>query len=329
MPDIITHYCLAENVFQRLPDKLRSSLCRKVYDHTAAGPDVWFSYRFWNGKQKQDKHLRGGQMHREKTGEFLLALAERCRISHDRQMLFSYLAGYLCHYAMDKTAHPYIVYRTGQYDGTQETRKYRGNHTLLERAIDHRYRKAWGKSMWSAPITGRILRMKRIPESIADDLDAVYAAVYGWENVTKDLDIAVWDQKFFYFLVQDPTGVLNQIVKYADNGISEQEYFSLSYAGRDQGELDILNDKKREWQHPCDPAIRSDESFAELFSRASILAEKLILSAESYISGENGSFPQFLGSDSYETGLPWTDVRNNAVKQYAPLPLRGGRKKKE
>ena len=26
MPDIITHYCLAENVFQRLPDKLKEAV---------------------------------------------------------------------------------------------------------------------------------------------------------------------------------------------------------------------------------------------------------------------------------------------------------------
>ena len=171
--------------------------------------------------------------------------------------------------------------------------------------------------------------MKRIPESIAEDLDVVYGEIFGWKNVTRDLNVAVWDQRFFYFLVQDPTGILNQILKYADNGVSKQEYFSLSYAGRDQGKLDILNAEKQEWQHPCDPAIRSDESFTELFIKASKLAEKLILSANAYISRENNDFSEILGSDSYETGLPWRDARNNAEKRYAPLPLRGGRKRKE
>ena len=326
MPDIVTHFCFAGKVFERLPENLREKTDRAVYDHTAAGPDVWFSYRFYNGRKKQNKHLRGGRMHREKTGEFLLALAERCRIAADRDVLFSYLAGFLCHYALDKTAHPYIVYRTGQYDGTEETRKYRGNHTLLERAIDHTFLKSWGRTLWSAPITGKILRMKKIPESIAEDLDAVYGSVYGWEDVSKDLTICAKDQRLFYFLVQDPTGILNEIVKYADNGVSKQEYFSLSYAGRDQGSTDILNLKKLPWRHPNDPEIRSDESFTELFERAAEEAVRLILAAKAWVSGNDSEFPEILGSDSYETGLLWSDARNNAAKEYDPLPLKGGKK---
>jgi len=266
-------------------------------------------------------------MHREKTGEFLLTLTKQCRNAPENHELFSYLAGFLCHYALDKTAHPYIVYRTGHYDGTEETRKYRGNHTLLERAIDHVYLKEWGKRLASMPITGKILRMKKIPKTISEELDTVYQTVYGWENASRDLTICAKDQRRFYLLVQDPTGLLNRIVGLVDNGKSLQEYFSLSYAGRDQGSLDILNRKKETWHHPCDPEIRSDESFAELFQKACGDAVRFILAAEAFLEDGTADPAAVYGSDSYETGLYWKDSRNIGQKIYDPLPLRGWIKK--
>ncbi len=322
MPDIITHYRFADAVYRTLPETLQKKLQRDIYDHTAAGPDVWFSYRFWNGKCKQGKDKRGGQMHREKTGEFLTALARQGKAGNAPKEMLSYLAGYLCHYALDQTAHPYIFYRTGSYEGTEQTKQYRGNHTLLERAIDHIYRKQWGVSMASAPITGKILRLRKIPDAMRADLDAVYREVYGWEGTSQDLDIAAADQRRFYFLAQDTTGLLNRVLHWVDNGTSRQELFSLSYSGRDQTGVDILNESHTVWKHPRDPEIQSDESFSELFEKAVQRAVVWILATDAYFA-HNAPMPDF-ESNSYETGLCWQDARNERAPICDPLPLRKG-----
>ena len=135
MPDLVSHYYFGEQVLASLPEATQTPIHKDIFFHTTPGPDVWFPMGFYGGKNKA-KSKRGGYMHKNNTGAFLTALARECRSGTDRDALFSYLAGFLCHYALDTVTHPYILYFTGEYDDTPETIAYRGNHMRLERAID-------------------------------------------------------------------------------------------------------------------------------------------------------------------------------------------------
>ena len=160
MPDIITHYRLGQAAYHRLAPDIQALIYGDVYDHATAGPDIWFSYRFWWPKGQKGRPERGNMMQHHKSGAFLLALAKRIPKGDAGSPLFSYLSGFICHYCLDRAAHPYIIYRSGEYDGTAATLSNRGNHMRLERALDLRELSKWGVTL---PIVRTILRLRRLP----------------------------------------------------------------------------------------------------------------------------------------------------------------------
>jgi len=322
MPDLITHYYFGEQVLTSLPESVSERVQKDIFFHTTSGPDLWFSFGFYGGKNKA-KSKRGGYMHKNNTGAFLTALARECRSGTDRDALFSYLAGFLCHYALDTVTHPYILYSTGEYDDTPETIAYRGNHTRLERAIDcWIIRSKYALVPGRFSITERMLPLKRLPDSLRTPLETVYESVYGWENVWDDMNAAIGDRRLFYRLMRDPIHLVNGLTRLLDNGRSHLDYRLLSYRNRDldPAQVDYLNLQHKPWHHPFDPAVTSTASFPELMELARQKALQLIDIIYNYVY-HNGEYDllSLMGNDSYSTGLDCTDPRNNTQGIFKPL----------
>ena len=324
MPDLVAHIWFSERVAAALPPEVRAKTRHLLYPYAAAGPDVWFPLGSYGTK---DKPLakRGGHMHENETGAFLTALIERCRISAARDLLFAYLAGYICHYAMDRTCHPYIVYRTGDYLGTPETLRYRGNHTRLERAIDvWIIREKYGSDPRRFNLNRRCLPLRRLPEALREDITTVYDKIYGWPDAFDALNRAIRDHHLLYWLVRDTTGVLNQLTKLTDNGVSGYDYRYFSYQGRDIDgkKLDYLNLSHAPWKNFADPALVSTESFPELADRAEADAVDIIQKIYNYVYLKQGTLTEFsarIGNASYTSGLDCRDEKNFGEKTYDPL----------
>lgn len=324
MPDLMTHVWFSRQVAKSLPEEIASLLEPDLLGHGAAGPDVWFTCGFY-GTPAKAMASRGGQMHENKTGAFLTALAERCRRSPEGRRLFSYLAGYLCHYALDRTAHPYIVSRTGNYTGAPETLPYRGNHMRLERGIDaYIIRRKYHCDPARFPLGKMAVPLTRFPRSMEKDLDAVYDQVYGWKNTWAALNRALRDQRLFYTLLQDPVGLIAFITKKADNGVAGYDYSLMSYHGRDldSTEVDYLNLGHRPWRHYADPSIVHTESFPELVEEARRLAAEYITVIYNYVyrfQGTPSDVFRLLGNVSYTSGFECSDERNFGKFTFDPI----------
>lgn len=322
MPDLITHQYFGEQVLASLPEAMAAPVNKDIFLHTTPGPDVWFTLGFYGGKNKP-KSPRGNYMHTHDTGAFLTALARECRETEDKDALYSYLTGFLCHYALDSLCHPYIVYRTGEYDGSEATLPYRGNHTRLERAIDcWIIREKYGLVPGRFSITDTFLPLKKLPESIRESLDRAYAAVYGWENVWQDLNAAIADQRFFYRLMRDPIHLVNGLTRLFNDGKSHLDYRLLSYQGRDldKTKVDYLNENHTQWQHPFNAAMVSTDSFPDRMEKARQKARQLIEIIYYYVYHDTEyDLPSLIGNDSYSSGLDCLDPRNDNPGVFAPL----------
>ncbi len=324
MPDLVTHVWFAAEVAASLPPEIRNRLDARLCAYTSAGPDVWFPCGFYGGP---DKALapRGGYMHENDTGAFLTGLVRRCRESGARDALFSYLSGYLCHYCLDTAAHPYIVYRTGNYEQTPETLRFRGNHTRLERAIDvHIIREKYRSGTRRFNLVRRCLPLGKLPECLKEDIDELYREVYGWEDVWAALNRAIRDHRLLYWLLRDTTGLLNRLTPFFDNGVSVYDYRYFSYQGRDLdgSGIDYLNLRHTPWRNFADASLVSAESFPELTDRAAAKAKELISAAYDYVyrgSGDLDEISQRIGNASYTSGLDCRDPRNRAPGVFDPL----------
>ncbi len=322
MPDLVTHFRFAQTVLDAASPSVRSCIRPELYSHASAGPDVWFSVGFYGGAGKE-KADRGNVMHEQRTGDFLMALAREARCSPARDAVFSYLAGFLCHYALDSVAHPYIVAKTGDYRGTPETAAFRGGHMRLEHAIDcYTIRSAYHTVPWRFPFLRLVLTLPGLPGELRLPLDRAYASVYGWTDAWRDLNRAVRDQRRLYAVVRDPCGVVNAVAGALDDGRSAYDYRQVSYFRKDldSERIDYLNLRHTPWRHPWDDNIMSTDSFLDLFEKARLRAIQYGESAWRYVYlSEEGRLGPLLGSVSYTTGLDCSDARNARPPLAEPL----------
>ncbi len=321
MPDIVTHYQFSREVLAALPAESRALVDEPLLAYAALGPDPWYSLHFYGGKKKP-LTARGGIMQTQHTGAFLRALVGELFAAAEPQALFSYLAGFLCHYCLDKHCHPYILCKCGDYnEALPETLPYRGRHARLERAIDcFIIRRHFAQTPWHFPISKTVLRLKQLPESLRGALDRAHEAVYGWPAVFDDLNRCLRDQKIFYWLMQDRFGLMTKLTPLVDNGKTHLDYRTLPYFHKDldSAVCDYLNEKKTLWHHPCDQSLASNESFFELYDKARAEAVSLLGQVLAALRGEPLA-PDALGNASYETGFDCLDPRNRAPRRYELL----------
>lgn len=294
MADLAVHYYFGQSVLSSLQGQC--SIDKGTFEFALSGPDDWF-YCFTDRK----KCPRGVYMHRYKTGAFLQALAAE-------PVLFSYCAGYLCHYLLDAASHPYILARTGYYDGTRETRPFRGNHMAFERALDRwileeKEGKTLGTDGWH-PMTDHMLG-EPLPESLRQQINHAYYTAYRWEDVFPDLLMAKQQMRKYLYILENPGNVARAVTEIVRHPLLRPILYSREYY---QGE-DILNLSHAEWHHPKDVSLRSTLSFPELMEETRQEAVKVILAVS------RGDL-SLIGNRSYLTGFDLDDIRNRAPGLY-------------
>lgn len=319
MPDLVAHYYLGHRVFDTLPPEMQQKINRPLYDFTTAGPDAWFSIGF-PVKKRRKLLVRGKVMHTQKTGEFLQCLAEQAKKRPaSRDDLFSYLAGFLCHYWLDSFCHPYIMTKTGEYDPADaSTLRYRGQHIRFERAIDSHFIRTYFHAVpWRFSPFRRILTLRTLPESLRDGLNEAHEAVYGFENAYDDLCCSVTDERHFFFCAFDRFGILYRLLDRLDKGVSAMDLKQYSYWHKDidPAVFDVMNESHSPWHHFRDTSLVSTESFMELFEKACEHCSSSLEACYAYVYGDAPYPADIIGRRSYETGFDWDDPRH----QNAPV----------
>ena len=310
MPDPVTHSVFGQQVIRRLPEEIQKAVEQPAFQRAVQGPDPWSTLGFFGGRRKQYAR-RGLTMHSAKTGEFLKALTQQAK---QDKALFPVLAGNICHYCLDRRAHPYIICKGGTLAG---------GHTRLERAIDSYYiRSVYGKKPWHFSIPRQIMSCKQYPEALRNGMNAVYEAVYGWEDVFPLINQSLRDERLFYGLMQDPFGIVHMLLRLIPAKKTNYSLYSFFHREIDESKIDYLNESHTPWQHPFDPSIQSTDSFFDLFDRAKAEAAEMIRVAYDWIFRGEETFPQYENSN-YSTGFDCDDPRNLQKPQCQPLVYKG------
>ena len=190
MPDIVVHNTMGDKVLRKLGTEISSIIVPKIFHFSVMGPDPYIFYRFFAPMFRHGINKRSTTMHRTKTGQFLMALAKR---SQSKEM-FSFTAGFLCHYAMDSTSHPFI-YGLAEYKGDM--------HTAIEHKLDVIELERQGKQR--RDIMGLFTAFPDLPE-----VRAAMKEVYGWDD--NAYMIGHRHMKLFHWIIKDQHGILNGIV---------------------------------------------------------------------------------------------------------------------
>lgn len=314
MPDVAVHASFGREVLANLPEEVRESIVSEPYTFALFGPDVWFMHQPWHRREG-----RGRQMHTTKPGAFLTALLRRAGTSAFPKEMFSYLAGFLCHYALDSTTHPYIIWVT------TEERVFPRGHQSLEHALDYVTIEREGYADELHPITRHYFPAIRLPKCLEADLNAVFESVYGWKNAWAEMNRSCRRYRLCYRTMEHPRGFAAHTARLTRANILK----SLVYSESHFHALDPENTEHRTWHHPYNPSLTFQDSFPELRARARDLAVQFITAAWRFLFCSEGTaedFSTLIGDLSYLSGLPADDPRNHRVRSLLPS---GAGKKEE
>ena len=306
MPDVVVHASLGKEVLDALEPERSGAILPDPYTFGLFGPDAWFLYEPWKRREG-----RGRRMHTTRTGDFLAALAAKGKGGACRQEMFSYLAGFLCHYALDSIAHPYIIYRT-----TEEFH-YPRCHTAFEHSLDRCQMTrdgVWGERH---PITEYYLPALQLPQIMEADLNGAYQEVYGWSNAFSALNRSFVRFRLVYRLMENPHGFGAHLARITRSGTLKGYIYSESPFA----DTDVENLAHSPWRHSHEESLIRTDSFPELRAEAARLAKELISATYDFFWPGKISLEELkklMGNNSYLSGLPVGDPRNLKVKSLLP-----------
>ena len=107
MPSTYAHYCFGKAVYRRLPQEIQEEIkaYSPLYMTGLHGPDILFYYK----PLKPNAINRIGYgMHGRPAVEFFEKAWMRARELPEGRGGFAYLYGFICHFALDHSCHPYI-----------------------------------------------------------------------------------------------------------------------------------------------------------------------------------------------------------------------------
>lgn len=107
MPSTYAHYLFGERVAEKLSGGLAQKVAenKQLYYIGLHGPDILFYYK---PLSKNDVNSLGYAMHDQIASGFFKRAADMCRLTQNSDAAEAYLAGFVCHYALDKACHGYI-----------------------------------------------------------------------------------------------------------------------------------------------------------------------------------------------------------------------------
>lgn len=192
MPDIAIHNAMGDAVLIRLPVEITAAIDYEIFRFAVMGPDPYLVYRFFlPGRFRRGVHRRGTMMHRENVNAFLLELA---KCSQSREM-FSYLVGFLCHFALDSRTHPYI---------NSLAAERRGMHCAMERTLDMMELERSGRE--PKDIMKLFTKYPDLPEA-----EQAMETVYDWRD--NYFRIGYRHMKLYYWIAKDQSGLLNRVLE--------------------------------------------------------------------------------------------------------------------
>jgi|GEM_PF-5622281 len=166
MPDFFSHMFLGQAALPGMPAAMQeaSSLHPSLFTLGCQGPDLFFYYKLLSLGRHREVPGFGSLCHRESTRE-LLGYGASFLLTHREDKAFmAYWTGILCHYALDRCAHPYIDEHTSGFRA----------HKRLEMQLDaYMLHKKWQ----SAPYRVSIPRLIDLPGGVPETISAFWAGL--------------------------------------------------------------------------------------------------------------------------------------------------------
>lgn len=315
MPATITHAFFAKDVYEILPSEIQSKLnvdrC-KMFGQSADSFMFYNLFSILPGKKIRDFQ---DYFHTHNTQDFFLNILQYMRDnSIEDEDTYSYLVGSICHYALDSTLHPYIVYRSGQFQkGKPSTYKYNNVHAFMEAFLDNdMIRRREKVNPYTFPIGDFCFDLKPFSESLNKTIQYTYYNTFHMNQMDSIYYKSLKQMKFALTAFRrDPYGIKKVFYQILDTFTPRScfRFEAISYHLPLEDSHNYLNLNHTTWRHPVSYDVTSTESFVDLYLRAIKLAKVIVCASFDYLNHKDIDLEKVFPNISYVTGLNCEDKR--------------------
>jgi len=308
MPGFLSHYIAGQAVYKSMASDIRKNIeqCERLYNLGSQGPDIFF-YCLPGIIRKRSRGV-GMEMHQNDLGIFITRMAHIAKNSpkSERDIIFSYAAGFIMHYVFDVHAHPYVYAQT--YDTNAARLKNSADHRIFETAIDIALlklvsgQKPANYHQWEL-ISAEFNQLAIAATAMSKSLKAVYNRPIS----PKDVYQAMRHMIKITRLLRSRKGRRKKWVELAENFTLRQPLFSSMIHDQEvNDDRDYLNEQKQPWKAPWDEAETCTDSFVERYAAAVTEGLQTIECLHAYVYGQLPLriLAKKLGNRSLKTGLP-------------------------
>ncbi len=278
MPSIITHYICGLKSFEKLRDtKIISEISANpdLFSLGTLGPDIFFFDVSLSVTETSESVAIGHRMHKCGINQFYKHCVDfaKNREASELKAIFVYMAGFLCHYALDSNMHPYIFYHTGFSDSHAKLKyPYGAYHKKLESAIDTILcNDILGKTPCQLDIASKINATAYERRLIADLYTYALSSAYTFNHKLRNFEKTLMCEKKFYKSFGPYHSIIKKTMRFFEGCIGKKGILSNlihdSYISKDDT-YDYLNKNKSVWYNPWDNSNPRTQCVMELFESA-------------------------------------------------------------
>lgn len=291
MPAVIAHWAMEKRVRAALrargvalPD---AALCQIG----AQGPDVFYFHRAFPWQPGRSYAAYGLGLHQVSPRALFRACSVARKACPARAAEFDALtAGLLCHYALDRTAHPFVLYWQERLQALDSTYARRHNfyHYRIESALDVlSLRRETGRSVKDFALTMTIPRDPRAAEPFGVFYAFLFEKMLGAPADAAHTALAVRDMREAMGWMNDPHECKRRyVLRPLESALRLGHMATSLLRPSDVSDFDYGNEAHRRWSNPFTGEGESTASFFDLFDRAVADATDLI---ETYLRDPNAA----------------------------------------
>ena len=276
MPAEYTHQIIAEKVYEKLPEELRSRAGDLFsFDLGAQGADIFY---FLHPFRRRNL---GKIFHNEKVYETFESF-RKAAVGADDTVL-SYIAGYITHYAADCILHPYVYSLTQKMIDTESTRRVRW-HSYIESDLDTYFVKKFCQqnvNRYECRLRKGNGEFKKIAKLIREVCSA-----NGLPNISDgSLRRAASGYLLFERFFTDKNFRKRRFFERSEQLLHLPQVLS-ALCRREEPDAKVLNRSKAQWSNLSDPGTMYDDDADTLFDRS--VSESCRLICEFFRDLEDG-----------------------------------------
>lgn len=271
MPACLTHNLFAADVLSRLEE---TGIDKCAYAWGAQGPDFLFCHRYLRAmRNKSLKTLQeyGSMLHRTSPSKTLEAM-RKFVFAHNNPIYRSYALGFVCHYSLDSTAHPYVNARAEKMAKERENENESTMHGEIEASLDTIVlRWKTGKLPGEVRLKDTFPKNEGVQRMIARLYRELLFEVYGADVSEEALYQSTKDAHLLFAACNDRTGLKRSLFNIIEKGRPHHITSHLVPVTEDP-EADFANTAHDQWTRGGETHT---EDFFQLYDRALELAAEL------------------------------------------------------